>query len=72
MSATTFSLMSNPDLLLTIEAYTYMLDRFSNRMISIWDDEKKMRERDHLYNTVKRINELIDALNAEYSKRENS
>lgn len=76
MSHTTFSNMSNPDLLITIQAYTYMQEELSMRMMTIKtipiDDEMLKNELEILQLKLTRVNELTEALVQEYDKRENS
>ena len=76
MSQTTFSNMSNPDLLITIQAYAYMQEELSKRMMTIQaiplDDEMLKNELEILQLKLTRVNELTEALVNEYDKRENS
>lgn len=72
MSATTFSNMSNPDILLSIQAYTYMKLKLTDRLIIIGDAVTITEERETIHIKISRINELVDALVNEYAKRDNT
>jgi hypothetical protein len=76
MSHTTFSNMSNPDLLITIQAYAYMACQIKDRMEFIKNikvlDDLFIAEADILQIKLTRVTELSEALVNEYDKRENS
>lgn len=67
--------MSNPDLLLTIQAYSYMLMMFNKRLSQLnhipEDIDHVKQERNLLITKVTRVEQLSNALIEEYDKREN-
>ena len=69
-------MMSDPDLMITIQAYTYMLQVINSRLAFISTvgkiDKELEREKDGLFLMMDRVNELIGALSAECDKRENN
>ena len=70
MSATTFSNMSNPDILLTIQAYTHMKLKTTEHLISIQDHVEMKDEIEKCHSKIARLSQLVDALLGEWDKRD--
>ena len=74
MSQTTFSNMSSPDLMITIQAYAYMKNKINERLMIIqtynFGGKKIIEEIESLKLKLSRLNELAEALITEYDKRE--
>ena len=73
MSATTLSNMSDPDILLTIQAYTFMKVKLNERLILIQEHDDYLKDNiDNCRIKIARIDQLVNALLNEWTKRENS
>ncbi|MEI7723451.1 MAG: hypothetical protein WCK09_00245 [Bacteroidota bacterium] len=72
MSATTFSNMSDPDILLSVQAYTIMKLDLENKLLLYGDRPKYLDESESAKNKIARLNQLVDALQNEWTKRDNS
>ena len=74
MSNTTFSIMSNPDLLITLQAYNYMKLKINDRILEIKDSTRQIdkNELSLLGDKNARVDQLVQAILDETAKRENS
>ena len=70
MSATTYSNMSNPHILISIQAYTHFKLKLTDRLIITGDQPAVDQEKEIIRAKVAILDQLIDACVNEYAKRD--
>jgi hypothetical protein len=67
MSNTAFSMMGMPDIMITVQAYTYMKLKLTDRLLEIGDNPVYRAEIDSIHTKISRVDILINVLLNEFT-----